>query len=316
MKRLTLLVIAAALAWSAYWGWSAWAQRQAIKAWFEDRRAEGWEASYDDLSIQGFPNRLDTSFTGLLLADPDSNTVWEAPFLQVLQVVYSRDHVIVAFPESQRISHDGNAYEITAQGLRASLVRDGGELLRANAEAEVLNVSGEAPLALSGLTAAISRLEESDSRYRIAVNAEGIATGGAALPGGSEDGLRLDSTVTLEAPLRLEDYTEARPTRIEIARAELGKDALRLSAAGAADVDRSGRLDGELSLRVENMDEAIAAERAAGRVPPEILTLIEGAADLLSGLSGRDDRIDLTFEFREGKTWLGFLPLGPAPKLR
>ena len=51
-------------------------------------------------------------------------------------------------------------------------------------------------------------------------------------------------------------------------------------------------------------------------MPPEILTLIEGAAQLLSGLSGRDDRIDLTFEFREGKTWLGFLPLGPAPKLR
>nr|WP_274705608.1 DUF2125 domain-containing protein [Salipiger pentaromativorans] len=313
---MTLLVIAAALAWSGYWVWAAYAQRQSIESWFEDRRAEGWEASYEDLSIQGFPNRLDTTFTAPVLANPKTNTVWEAPFLQVLQMVYNRDHVIVAFPDTQTLIRDGARTEIAGQGLRASLVRENGALLRANAEAEVLNISGEAPLALSGLTAAIARTEAGDRSYRIAVNATGIATGGAALPGGSDDGLRLDSVVTFEEPLRLEDYAEARPARIEIARAEIGKDALRLAATGAVDVDRSGRLDGRLSLRVENMDEAIAAERKAGRVPPEILSLIEGTAQLLAGLSGRSDTIDLTFEFRDGKTWLGFLPLGPAPRLR
>ena len=28
------------------------------------------------------------------------------------------------------------------------------------------------------------------------------------------------------------------------------------------------------------------------------------------------DTIDLTFEFRDRRTWLGILPLGPAPQLR
>ena len=315
MKRLTLLVIAAALAWSAYWGWSAWMQRSAIEAWFEGQRADGWAASYEDLAVRGFPNRIDTTFTGLVLADPETETVWEAPLLQVLQVVYNRDHVIVAFPETQVLTRDGARHEITAEGLRASLVRDGDLLLRANAEAGVLNISGEAPLALRDLTAAISRTEDNDRRYRIAVNAEGIATGGAALPGGSEDGLELDAHVTLAEPLSLGAAGEPRPTRIEIARAEIGKDALRLAATGEMDVDEDGYPEGQLSLRVENVAEAIEAERRAGRVPEELLALIEGGAQLIAGLSGRRDTIDVTFEFRDRRTWLGILPLGPAPQL-
>ena len=315
MKRLAILIIVAALAWSGYWAFSAWAQRRAIESWAEARRADGWEVVWDDLSIRGFPNRLDTTFTGLLLPDPETDTIWEAPMLQVLQVVYNRDHVIVAFPDSQTVSHEGARYEIASDGLRASLVRDGALLVRANAEAEVLNISGEAPLALSDLTAAISRADAEANRYRIAVNAEGIATGASA-SSGTQDGLRLDTTLTLNAPLRLEDYAEARPRRIEIDRAELDMNALKMAATGEVDVLDSGHLDGQLSLRVQNLSEALAAERDAGRLPPEVLSIVEGAAQLLSGLSGREDSIDVTFEFRDRKTWLGFLPLGEAPRLR
>lgn len=314
VKRLAILVIAAALAWSGFWAFSAWAQKRAIEGWAEDRRADGWEVSYDDLAIRGFPNRLDTTFTVLLLADPGSNTVWEAPFLQVLQMVWSRDHVIIAFPDEQVLTREGARYEMSSEGLRASLVRDDGYLLRAHAEADVLNVSGEAPLALSDLTAAIDRLEGEDRTYRFAVNAEGIATGGR-ISGGGDDGLRLDSTVALAEPLRPETYADAQPTRIEIRRAEIGMDALQLAATGELDVDEDGYPEGELSLRVENLREAIEAERQAGRVPSEVLSLIESAAQLLAGLSGREDTIDLTFEFRDRRTWLGFLPLGKAPQL-
>ena len=87
--------------------------------------------------------------------------------------------------------------------------------------------------------AAISRADAEANRYRIAVNAEGIATGASA-SSGTQDGLRLDTTLTLNAPLRLEDYAEARPRRIEIDRAELDMNALKMAATGEVDVLDSG----------------------------------------------------------------------------
>ena len=37
--------------------------RSGLAAWFDARQAEGWVAEYADLSVQGFPNRFDTSLT-------------------------------------------------------------------------------------------------------------------------------------------------------------------------------------------------------------------------------------------------------------
>ena len=44
MKRLISLVLIAALGWSGYWFWQAHIARQAVTGWFEDRRADGWQA--------------------------------------------------------------------------------------------------------------------------------------------------------------------------------------------------------------------------------------------------------------------------------
>lgn len=306
VKRLLVVVVAAALAWSAFWFWQAHAQRQAIHAWAADLAQDGTTVTWDDLAIRGFPNRIDSTFAGLRGAD--ARGAIEMPRLQVLQMVWNPRHVILALPDGATLRRQDKDYRIDGDGIRASAVRDDGGWQRLNVEAEVLNLSGELTAALSGVTGAITR-GATPPTLRMALNAVDVALPDSLGSGG----LRMDLTAGLDrvAADSLEDLRSLRLDRFEI---EQG--ALNLAATGDVDVDTDGALDGAVTLRAANLPEALKAERRAGRIPPGVLTVIEQGSQLLSGLSGRSDSIDLTFEFRGGRTWVGILPIGPAPRLR
>ncbi len=49
----------------------------------EQLRADGWQVDYADLGVAGFPNRIDTTVTGLTLADASGQNGWAAPEVQV-----------------------------------------------------------------------------------------------------------------------------------------------------------------------------------------------------------------------------------------
>lgn len=321
MKRLVILVVAAMLLWSGYWFWQARALRADTAAWFDTRRAEGWTASYGTLSVRGFPNRLDLTVEDIALAAPDGGPAWDAPFFQILRLVYQPDHVILAFADEQRLSVDGRDYAITSDGLRASLVTEGREILRANLEAPVLNVAGpERATALAGVTAALHRVEALERSYRIGLNAEAAAMGqGRALPRPvTVDGMQMQAEVVFdrEWSLRALDGPRPQPERIDLRLAEYRIEGLDLKLTGALDVDPAGRADGTLSVRAENWRETLAAARTAGTLPDWLSDALVDGLGLLSQLSGRADTLDLTLRLRDGQMSAGLVPLGPAPLIR
>ncbi|WP_417718408.1 DUF2125 domain-containing protein [Salipiger sp.] len=316
MKRLAIVVIVAGLAWSGWWVYAAWSQRSAVEAWFADRRADGWEAGYDDLSVRGFPNRLDITFTGLTLADPDTRIVWEAPFFQILQLSYGRGHEILVWPDSQTLTTPNGRHEITSEGLRASLIHDGDLVQRATLEASVLNIGGESPLAMAGLTAAIGIL--SDRRYHLGLRADALATnrGDLIVDGGTTtDSAALDAEVALDAPLRLSDPLP-QPRRIDVKLAEYRAGKLEVNLAGAVDIDAEGRPDGRITVRAVNWRELIGLARESGQLQDSMADVLEDGLTLVAGLSGNRNTLDLPLDFSGGKTWLGPIPLGEAPRLR
>lgn len=317
MKRLAFVVILAALAWSGFWFWSAHALRAEIEAWFDARRAEGWQAEYTDLFIRGFPNRLDATFTDLALADPESGLAWRAPFFQALQLVYRRDHAILIFPDTQTVSNEGEIYAIQADGLRASVVLgDGDTVQRAGLQAEVLNIDGpDNDLALAGLTANLVAQDEAAQVYTIGISAD-AAAGGVA--GGAADGLALQATVGFDGPWTRAAMEEDRPqpVTLDLRKAEYRKGALFLRLAGDLDIDRGGRPSGELALRAENWHALLEAAVEAGRIPAPMARTLEQGLGLFAQLSGDPETLDLPLRFDDGMVRIGPVPIGEAPRLR
>ena len=84
MRFLLAVILIAASGWSGYWFVGQNGLSRGFETWFEARRAEGWVAETSDITVQGFPNRFDTGFSDLVLADPATGLAWEAEFFQIL----------------------------------------------------------------------------------------------------------------------------------------------------------------------------------------------------------------------------------------
>ncbi len=104
MRRLTIIVLALAAIYGAYWVFGASMVERTATSRAELMRLEGWKIDYDDLSTRGFPSRFDTTVTALDVEIPSGDLAWSAPFVQALSLAYKPNEVILALPESQTIT--------------------------------------------------------------------------------------------------------------------------------------------------------------------------------------------------------------------
>ena len=70
MRTLTVLVVAVMVLWGGYWFVGARALDAAVTQWADGLPAQGTEASYTDISVQGFPNRFDLTIADPVIGDP------------------------------------------------------------------------------------------------------------------------------------------------------------------------------------------------------------------------------------------------------
>ncbi|SLN52022.1 hypothetical protein ROJ8625_02608 [Roseivivax jejudonensis] len=308
MKRLAILVAAAAVLWSGYWWVEARAFRSLTAGAFADLQADGWEARYSDLSVSGFPNRVDATVEDLVLADPPGDTAWEAPFVQVFRLVYDHSHFIFAFPERQHVTLDGTRSDVTSEGLRASLVLGPGQSLgRLHAEAVRLTaVSDDGRLDLSDLRANLDAVEPGSRDYRLSV---------AAKDGREADrDLSLRATLTFDAPPGLSDAA-ARIETIDIARAEYTLPDARVRLSGTLDVDDRGRLSGDVSILAEDWQALLDDAVDEGRVPESWAETAEDALGLVARIRGSEATLDVGLRLERGEVYLGPVRIGEAPRL-
>ncbi|WP_299425361.1 DUF2125 domain-containing protein [uncultured Shimia sp.] len=328
MRLLTLLVLLAALAWSGFWLVGYGALTAAMPKWFEDRRAEGWVAEYDDLSVSGFPSRLDSTFENLTLADPQTGVAWDAPFFNLHALTYRPNHVIAVWPNSQTLAIPGEKLSVTTGDMRASLVLDPGTdltLNRANVAIENLGVTSTAnwQLAASGVNLAMHRDSADTRAYRLAFKADDLTPpAGYALPNGidlprSFSSFRADLTATFD---RLWDRTaiehaRPQPVSLDLTLAEVIWGDLQLHAAGKVSIDASGYPTGEVTIRAVNWRDILNVARHSGHLPVSVLDTVEQALGFIAQLSGNAKELDIPLTFSNGATKLGPLPIGPAPRI-
>lgn len=329
MKRLTFIVIAAAVLWSGYWFWMANAQKSAFESWFELRRNEGWAADYSELSVMGFPNRLDTTLSDPRLGDPESGLLWESPFLQLFQLTYNPKHLIAAIANEQIFATPYEQIDVSTTDARASLkLKDISSWTpeRMILVAEDLQIQSDQNWNLAAELAQLSfeAIPETTSDYRLALDARGLK---GSLPNwitvsGTGDQPPIDRLVA-DVEVRLTEALSRstvenhrpQPRLITVKLAEAEWSGLKLAGAGQLEITESGTPVGTLTVKVRNWREMLKAERAAGRLSVSAMKQVDFILTLISGLSGNPETLDLPFDFERGQVFLGPLSLGEAPRL-
>ncbi|SEL97541.1 hypothetical protein SAMN05443999_110123 [Roseovarius azorensis] len=331
MRFLLAAIVVAALGWFGYWFIGQHSLQTAFSSWLDARRIEGWVAETSDLRIQGFPNRFDIGFSDLMLADPETGLAWQAPFFQILMLSYRPNHAIAVWPEEQLIATPVEKYRVQSNDMRASLVIAPDTRLapeRGTLTAEFLRITPagrpDDTTALSALTLAAERQE--GTRYRLGLSAEGLTLSPQwrarldpqdRLPG-QISGLHADLDVTFDKPWDRTAIEQSRPqpTAIRLSLADAKWGQLHLQAAGAVTVTDEGFPEGEITLKARNWRDMLELATASGALPQSLAQTLESGLSLIAQMNGNPQTLDVPLTFRNGRTLLGPIPLGPAPVLR
>ncbi|MFK7938366.1 MAG: DUF2125 domain-containing protein [Roseovarius sp.] len=338
MRLLLSLILIGAALWSGYWYVTATALQDSFDSWFNDRRDDGWVAETSDLSVAGFPNRIDTTFTNLSLADPSTGLAWDAPFFQILALSYKPNHVIAVWPNSQRVANPYDTFDITSEDMRASLVvapSTNLALERSTVTIQGLSVQpAEGQLQgqndstdIAQLTMAVETVPGDPApAYRFGLKADGVSPAlplkiridpGNALPDTLE-ALNADITVTFDTVWDRFAIERARPQprEIDVKLAEARWGQLELLVAGSLRVDEAGLPSGKMTVKARNWREILALGVNTGMVPETLAGTLEDGLGLMAQLSGNPNTLDLPLDFNRGRVFLGPIPLGDAPVLR
>ncbi|MFP7672099.1 DUF2125 domain-containing protein [Marivita sp. S0852] len=323
MKRLLSVIVVAALGYSGWWVYAAQSLETSVERWFTEQQQAGWQASYTDIAVRGFPNRTDLTITNPSLTSPDGRYAWSAPFFQILGLSYKKGHQIVAWPDTQTLTTPNGDNFISSDGLRASIVHQESILIRTNIEAATLNVDGpDQAVAFAGVNAALEKVEPADASYRIAISVDGIAVSNPRVSGEMAPdalaSLRSDIRLDLTKPLTLDGPSSdsPQPTYFATSRSAINYGAVTFKVNADADIDARGRASGEVSLEADNWRDALNAARDSGDLPPALTEAVIELLSMLSGFGGARDALDITLGLTDGTVFLGPLPIGELPAIR
>lgn len=332
MRTISTLIIVALLGWCGWWFVGSQGQATAWDLWFEDRKAAGWVAEASDISVNGFPNRFDTTLTDMQLADPFSGWAWSAPFFQILMLSYKPNHVIAVWPDTQKISGLGDTATATSDNMRGSIVfvpNTDLTLDRTQIEIQKLNlVSAQWSAGLESANFATRRLEADDApdfAHQVGFDAKNLTLSDrlksqldpAGILPETMESAKLDITVAFDAPWDRHSIegVKPQPTAISVKAINAVWGRLDLNVNGRLNVDAQGYPVGELKLKARNWQEMLAVATGSGIVERDIAETVKSGLNLLALLSGDKNTLNVPLSFSDGLMKIGPVPLGRAPRL-
>jgi len=324
MRGLTILVAVVAALYSGYWFAARTAVDRGTAGLVDSLRADGWQVDYADLGTAGFPNRIDTTVTGLHLSR--AGLGWDAPFFQVFALSYRPNQVIAVWPPEQVLNLPGGQFTVTSDGLRASAsvaVDTALSLDQITAESGPLRIVAAAGWALALDHTLLAFRQSGPDPAGYDAFGEGLAITlpaplvAALDPQGrlpaTVERVRLDAGLVLDRPLdRHMGQGGATLTGLTLREASLVWGEVTLSASGALTFDAAGVPEGRITLSATQWDSLIAMAVAAGAMPATTAPTWAAMADTMARGT---DRLEVPVTFSNGMMSVGFIPLGPAPRL-
>lgn len=331
MRILLAVVIAAAALWSGYWLIGSRGVENGLRDWLDGRTEAGWVANYTSVQTRGFPSRLDTTITDVELADPATGVAWSVPVFQLLRLSYRPDHVIAVWPGEQTVATPLQRISIEAEQARGSFIFKPDTDFELDRSSVVFN-----GIRLSSTAGWSSDIAEGLLATRPAAARDGAVDIGfqvsdlrpaspalaqlaeAGLLPGIVENLKIDATLTFDAPWDRQAIETRRPAVTEIElnllQAKWGK--LDLWAAGDLSVDAAGRASGSITVKAKNWREMLQIAVASGWIPEGLGETLESGLGLLAQLAGSPRTLDAPLTFKNGQVSFGPIPLGTVPPLR
>jgi hypothetical protein len=330
VRRIIKIGVGVALLWSLYWFAAGIGLRGGLSAWFHAQNDAGWQAEHAGMETSGFPFSIITHIKQPALADPGSGVAWQGEYLTLSNPAWWPGNVTLAFPEGpQRFSYFDQTQVLSASSARANLGLKPGPQLEIREMSLVSgpwNLSGDEGSLVGAADIRVSAGQtENPSQYHIEVSARDFSPGEVPrrnmyLPESWPvvfDTLELDGTVTFDRPWDRSALETSRPQprQISLKLLEAKWGDLRVFAAGDFKVSADGTLDGTFALKADNWRDILNVAERSGALPSSARQSTEQALELLAGLSGNKNALDLRLGLREGTLMLGPVPIGPAPRI-
>jgi len=325
MKWMFKLIFLLAALWSGYWFIGARAQEKIYGELLIESRNQGWTAESRNLGVSGFPNRFDTTLTGLNIKDPSGRWGWRGDAFNLKVLSYQPNHIILAWPGEQVVETPVGNLTINAELLRASLVVEPSvnlPLSRFQIEGEEVGMgSTELGAAnIGSLNGAFYQDEAKATSYRLGIEMLNSAApqslisrlGGGTIISRNIESIRLSARIEFDRVidrLALDNGQAPRPISAKIEPSLIMWGESELAVSGSLAKGSTGFVEGSLSFDVQNWQPLYEVFTQASNLSTTELLTLKRALDTVSG----GGNLEFTLTFSNGKTSIGPFTIGPAP---
>lgn len=329
MRRVAILTTIIALGWSAYWLAGFKAQQSLLDTLVAQQRATGWTIDIANLKTAGYPNRFDTTFTGLHVADPAGIWAWDAPAFQIMALSYKPNHIIAAWPGKHVVTVNGARYSFESDTARASVrfaptPRLPLERVQLEATRNRLDGPNGMKATTDLFTLAIARDGEA-AEYKLYTALKGGVLAKQWRDVIDPDKLLPDTitAITLDSRLRFNhawDRLSVGPEvpelqEIRVTKLSLDWGDVTVTGEGSATVGMDGYLQGAFTIHVENWKTLFDTAQAAGFVPEDNAGKIHYGIRLMAALGDNPENVTIPLKFANGNSYFGPLVIAEAPRL-
>jgi hypothetical protein len=321
-----ILLGLAVAAWSGWWIYLRGEVVNRMDAAAAQMKAQGYTFTWARRSVGGYPFRISITLEQAEIAEP-SGYGFSAPVLEIESAAYTINPIGLAAPQGAVIRRPGNkAFAVKGRILRASvshLERTPPRIAVQGVDLEFGALKGAKPLPFSGMKIFEARVTPADGdKAEVFVRLDQATPANNAflerVAGGKPVIIGFEGTVNGASFLRGRGWREvlgawsAAKGSLAVRQGGLmaGEGVLSLQPSTLA-VDADGYLAGDLSLSLSKAPQGVMALGAVGVLPEETAAVASG----LTGVQLPGKPLEATLGFHDGQTWLGPLPLGPAPRV-
>lgn len=275
--------------------------------------------SWQSIERHGYPARI-----ALDLHAPrwrDDRRLWQNSGLSITMMPFQGGHAIVDFHGAHDIETRIGTLHLAHQGNLASLVADLGGLVRASFEIDKPRVTTRLKDAAAGHLFTAEKIGlhgrrgDTQDQYKIALVTKHLRLPEALGRAADKPITRLDILSVLPTPL-LRDGPAA-GQKLVLERLTMERGGLTLIARGTVRLAADGFVQGRLDLdavKLEKLADLLQEFALISARERDKWLFLGGLGSALGG--NTQDRLSVPLQFKAGRTSLGPLDLGPAPRWR